>query len=428
MRRLVLLDTLGVILAGGERPEVRGSCANASRRPPAAGPRSMPGAGPRTTRTRRRCSTASPAARSNCAKGCASSPARPRCRSCPAVLAVGEQRRRPGREMLAAFILGYDVVGRLAAGFTPRPLAHQNGQVSLLAAAAAGARLCGLDAAGVSRAMRIADDPAVDAELHQRGRRRDGAQCCRRHERVCRGAGARAGAGRVHGARGCDRGGAGPAGRRRLHAGRDPRRARHALGDHPQLFPPLRLLQPDPSGARLPRRRPSPNCGRAPIRSSGSRSRPIVLRRSCATLTRPIISPRNIRCRTPPRRWWCAAAPASPRSTTRALDDPVIAALRQRVHIDGGPGDDRGGAAAAPGAGHRDAERRAAGDAFHARAIAAISLSPLPKPRCAASSASWPATVLTPEGAADVERAVDRVEEWASVRELSALLRQSARS
>ncbi len=58
--------------------------------------------------------------------------------------------------MLAAFILGYDVVGRLSAGFTPRPLAHQNGQVSLLAAAAAGAKLRGLDAAGISRAMRIA--------------------------------------------------------------------------------------------------------------------------------------------------------------------------------------------------------------------------------------------------------------------------------
>src|SRR5207253_1331123 len=34
--------------------------------------------------------------------------------------------------------------------------AHQNGQVSLLAAAAAGAKLRGLDAGGISRAMRIA--------------------------------------------------------------------------------------------------------------------------------------------------------------------------------------------------------------------------------------------------------------------------------
>src|SRR5207249_498708 len=52
--------------------------------------------------------------------------------------------------------LGYEVAGRLASGFTPRPLAHQNGQVSLLAAAAAGAKLRGLDAGGISRAMRIA--------------------------------------------------------------------------------------------------------------------------------------------------------------------------------------------------------------------------------------------------------------------------------
>src|SRR5258705_3572923 len=74
----------------------------------------------------------------------------------PGVLAVGEQAGSSGRDILAAFVLGYDVAGRLASGFTPRPLAHQNGQVSLLAAAAAGARLHGLDAAGVSCAMRIA--------------------------------------------------------------------------------------------------------------------------------------------------------------------------------------------------------------------------------------------------------------------------------
>jgi 2-methylcitrate dehydratase PrpD len=74
----------------------------------------------------------------------------------PGVLAVGEHLGSSGRDMLAAFVLGYDAAARLAGGFTPRPLAHQNGQVSLLAAAGAGARLHGLDSAGVSRAMRIA--------------------------------------------------------------------------------------------------------------------------------------------------------------------------------------------------------------------------------------------------------------------------------
>src|SRR5271156_6687475 len=74
----------------------------------------------------------------------------------PGVLAVGEHARSSGREMLTAFVLGYDLAARISGGFTPRPLAHQNGQVSLLAAAAAGARLRGLDTPGISRAMRIA--------------------------------------------------------------------------------------------------------------------------------------------------------------------------------------------------------------------------------------------------------------------------------
>ena len=61
----------------------------------------------------------------------------------PGVLAVGEHADSSGRDMLTALVLGYDVVARIAGGFTPRPSAHQNGQVSLLAAAAAGARLRG---------------------------------------------------------------------------------------------------------------------------------------------------------------------------------------------------------------------------------------------------------------------------------------------
>jgi 2-methylcitrate dehydratase PrpD len=74
----------------------------------------------------------------------------------PGVLAVAESAAGSGREMMTAFVLGYDVAGRLCSAFTPRPLAHQNGQASLVGAAAAGARMRGLDAAGVSLAMRIA--------------------------------------------------------------------------------------------------------------------------------------------------------------------------------------------------------------------------------------------------------------------------------
>lgn len=153
--RLVLLDTLGVILAGGERPEVRQL---RERLAPTAGSgaavyaRGWPKHDPRTAALLNGI-----AGRSiELCEGLRLVSGQAAMQVLPAVLAVGEAARSPGREMLAAFILGYNVVGRLAGGFTPRPLAHQNGQVSLLAAAAAGARLAGLDAAGVSRAMRIA--------------------------------------------------------------------------------------------------------------------------------------------------------------------------------------------------------------------------------------------------------------------------------
>ncbi|MGD9615615.1 MAG: MmgE/PrpD family protein [Alphaproteobacteria bacterium] len=153
--RLVLLDTLGVILAGGERPEVAGL---RERLGTGAGTgatvyaRGWPRNDPRTAALLNGI-----AGRSiELCEGLRLVSGQAAMQVLPAVLAVGEQSGSSGREMLAAFIVGYDVVGRLAAGFTPRPLAHQNGQVSLLAAAASGAKLRGLDAAGISGAMRIA--------------------------------------------------------------------------------------------------------------------------------------------------------------------------------------------------------------------------------------------------------------------------------
>src|SRR5256885_7021866 len=153
--KLVLLDTLGVILAGGERPEVRqlrerlGGTAGTGATVYARG---WPTHDPRTAALLNGI-----AGRSiELCEGLRLVSGQAAMQVLPGVLAVGEHARRPGREMLAALLLGYDVAGRLSAGFTPRPLAHQNGQGSLLAAAAAGARLRGLDAAGISRSMRIA--------------------------------------------------------------------------------------------------------------------------------------------------------------------------------------------------------------------------------------------------------------------------------
>jgi len=151
--RLVLLDTLGVILAGAERPEVQQLRARlAGGAGATVYARGWPSHDPRTAALLNGI-----AGRSiELCEGLRFVSSQAAMQVLPGVLAVAEQAGSSGREILTALLLGYDVAARLAAGFTPRPLAHQNGQVSLVAAAAAGARLRGLDAAGISRAMRIA--------------------------------------------------------------------------------------------------------------------------------------------------------------------------------------------------------------------------------------------------------------------------------
>jgi 2-methylcitrate dehydratase PrpD len=153
--KLVFLDTLGVILAGAERPEVR----QLRERLAAHG-----GTGATVyARGWPDCDTRTAAMLNGIAgrsielcEGLRLVSSQAAMQVLPAVLAVAEQARSSGQDALLALLLGYDVAARLASCFTPRPLAHQNGQVSLLAAAAAGARLRGLDATGVGRAVRIA--------------------------------------------------------------------------------------------------------------------------------------------------------------------------------------------------------------------------------------------------------------------------------
>ena len=153
--KIVLLDTLGVILAGHQRPEVAGL---RERLAPSSGSgatiyaKGWPVSDPRTAAL---LNGIAGRAIELC-EGLRLVSGQAAMQVLPGVLAVGETAGSSGREILAALILGYELAGRLATGFTPRPLAHQNGQVSLLAADAAGARLKGLDAPGVSLAMRIA--------------------------------------------------------------------------------------------------------------------------------------------------------------------------------------------------------------------------------------------------------------------------------
>jgi 2-methylcitrate dehydratase PrpD len=153
--KLVALDTIGVILAGADRPEVR---ALRERLVPTAGTGATllapgwPSADPRTAALLNgiagRAIELGEGHRYVSYQGAM--------QILPGVLSVGEASRRSGADMLAALILGYDAGARLGAAMKTRPLAHQNGQAALLGAAAAGARLHGLDAKETSLAMRLA--------------------------------------------------------------------------------------------------------------------------------------------------------------------------------------------------------------------------------------------------------------------------------
>ena len=81
----------------------------------------------------------------------------------PGLLAVAESARCSGREILTALVVAYDFAIRVGAATTRRPLAHPNGQASLLGAIAAAARARGLNAAQTSTAVRIGANLVVSA-------------------------------------------------------------------------------------------------------------------------------------------------------------------------------------------------------------------------------------------------------------------------
>lgn len=152
--KLVFLDTLGVTLAGSAQPEVRALRERLGKEGGSGATvlaRGWPAQSPRTAALLNGI-----AGRSiELCEGHRVVTSQPAVQILPGVLAVGESAQCRGAEMITALVLGYDIAVRLGGAFTRRPLAHGNGQATLLAAVAAGARLQGLDAAGISLAMRI---------------------------------------------------------------------------------------------------------------------------------------------------------------------------------------------------------------------------------------------------------------------------------
>ena len=153
--KLVLLDTLGVILAGSVRPEVIALRERMASHAGAGATVYAQGTPTHDPRSAALLNGIAGRAIELC-EGLRLASGQPAIQVLPGMLAVGEHANASGKTLLSALVVGYEVGARLGMAFTPRPLAHQNGQAMLLAAAASGARMRGLDAAGVSLAMRIA--------------------------------------------------------------------------------------------------------------------------------------------------------------------------------------------------------------------------------------------------------------------------------
>src|SRR5438270_10093444 len=129
--KITLLDTLGVILAGSERPEMRQlreRLSTTARTGATVYARGWPVQDQRSAALLNGI-----AGRSiELCEGLRLVSGQAAVQILPGVLALGESVQRSGREMITALVVGYDIAGRLCTAFTPRPLAHQHGQASPL--------------------------------------------------------------------------------------------------------------------------------------------------------------------------------------------------------------------------------------------------------------------------------------------------------
>ena len=148
--RLLLLDSLGCALAGLRHPRVAAFAQALQIAFPGdvalAGARLAPGA------------AAAVLAAATCwdeaNEGLARAHGRPALPVAPLALVARACGMAP-REALAGFALGYEVAARAGEAWRIRPGMHVDGSWHALGAAAAAARLAGLDAAGIARAMRL---------------------------------------------------------------------------------------------------------------------------------------------------------------------------------------------------------------------------------------------------------------------------------
>jgi 2-methylcitrate dehydratase PrpD len=153
--RLVLLDTLGAMVAGSALPENRrladALCERRSR--PAA---TLLGHGGRVDPLLATFANATAGVALEVDEGSRLGGGHPAIHVMPAALAVAEDCGADGRRLLESVVAGYEVCSRLGGATTPRPNVHSHGTWGTIGTAVAVAKLAGLPAGSVKAVINLA--------------------------------------------------------------------------------------------------------------------------------------------------------------------------------------------------------------------------------------------------------------------------------
>jgi len=152
--RLVLLDTIGAMVAGSVEPENRRLAAAMHERRSREGA-TLVGHGGRVDPLLATFANATAGVALEVDEGSRLGGGHPAIHVIPAALAVAEDTGADGRRLVEAIIAGYEVCSRLGSATTPRPNVHSHGTWGTIGTAVAVAKLAGLDAAGVRSVINL---------------------------------------------------------------------------------------------------------------------------------------------------------------------------------------------------------------------------------------------------------------------------------
>lgn len=152
--RLVLLDTIGAMVAGSALPENRrlAESMHERRSRPTATLIGHPGKADPLLAT---LVNATAGVALEVDEGSRLGGGHPAIHVIPGALAVAEDTGADGRRLIESVIAGYEVCSRLGSATTPRPNVHSHGTWGTIGTAVAAAKLAGLDAAGVRSVINL---------------------------------------------------------------------------------------------------------------------------------------------------------------------------------------------------------------------------------------------------------------------------------